>query len=156
LDTLKAVMRGRHWPFRLLRDSSVLTRISDRGLSHPGGKRPLSAGAAGRLFNQPYLLPLLTSLFWAAYTVFGRFSVGDVPPVTLAFIRWGGTFLIVLPFACGTWRVWNLCGPILLVSEGFLIRPFKNCVCRKSRFYLAVHGHADPRIPVGANNNGAG
>jgi len=37
-------------------------------------------------------------LFWAAYTVFGRFSVGDVPPVTLAFIRWGGAFLIVLPF----------------------------------------------------------
>jgi hypothetical protein len=98
-------MRGRHWPFRPLRDGSVLTRISDRGLSHPGGKRPLSGSAAGWLFNQPYLLLSLTSLFWAADTVFGRFSVGHVPPVTLAFIRWGGAFLIVLPFACRTWRV---------------------------------------------------
>jgi hypothetical protein len=61
-------------------------------------------------------------LFWAADTVFGRFNLGDVPPVTLAFIRWGGAFLIVLPFACRTWRL-GLCGPILLVSEGFLIRP---------------------------------
>jgi len=59
-------------------------------------------------------------LFWAADTVFGRFSVGHVPPVTLAFIRWGGAFLIVLPFACRTLRVWDLCGPILLVSERFL------------------------------------
>jgi hypothetical protein len=39
--------------------------------------------------------------------VFGRFSVGDVPPETLAFIRWRGAFLIVLPFACRNWRVWD-------------------------------------------------
>lgn len=44
-------------------------------------------------------------MFWAADTVFGRSSIGHVPPVTLAFIRWGRAFLIVLPFACRTWRV---------------------------------------------------
>jgi len=51
------------------------------------------------LFDQPHLLLSLTSLFWAVNTVLGRFIVGHVPPVTLAFIRWGGAFLIVLPFA---------------------------------------------------------
>jgi drug/metabolite transporter (DMT)-like permease len=53
----------------------------------------------GWLFDQPYLLLSLTSLFWAANTVLGRFIVGHVPPITLAFIRWGGAFVILLPFA---------------------------------------------------------
>jgi drug/metabolite transporter (DMT)-like permease len=51
------------------------------------------------LFDQPYLLLSLTSLFWAGNTVLGRFMAGHVPPITLAFIRWGGAFLIALPFA---------------------------------------------------------
>jgi drug/metabolite transporter (DMT)-like permease len=53
----------------------------------------------GWLLDQPYLLLSLTSLFWAGNTVIGRFMAGHVPPVTLAFIRWGGAFLVVLPFA---------------------------------------------------------
>jgi len=55
--------------------------------------------SAGWLFNQPYLLLSLTSLFWAGNIVLGRFIAVYVPPVTLAFIRWGGAFLILLPFA---------------------------------------------------------
>ncbi len=65
--------------------------------------------AGAWLFGQPYLLLALTSLFWAANTVLGRFIAGHVPPVTLAFIRWGGAFLIFLPFAgrhlCKDWPV---------------------------------------------------
>jgi drug/metabolite transporter (DMT)-like permease len=53
----------------------------------------------GRLLDQPYLLLSLTSLFWAGNTVLGRFIVGHVPPITLAFIRWGGAFVLLLPFA---------------------------------------------------------
>jgi drug/metabolite transporter (DMT)-like permease len=53
----------------------------------------------GWLFDQPYLLLALTSLFWAGNTVLGRFVAGHVPPVTLAFIRWGGAFVVLLPFA---------------------------------------------------------
>jgi drug/metabolite transporter (DMT)-like permease len=53
----------------------------------------------GWLLDQPYLLLSLTSLFWAGNTVLGRFIVGHVPPITLAFIRWSGAFLVVLPFA---------------------------------------------------------
>jgi drug/metabolite transporter (DMT)-like permease len=53
----------------------------------------------GGVFDQPYVLLSLTSLFWAGNTVLGRFLAGHVPPITLAFIRWGGAFLILLPFA---------------------------------------------------------
>jgi drug/metabolite transporter (DMT)-like permease len=51
------------------------------------------------LFDQPYLLLSLTSLFWAGNTIVGRYVVGHVPPITLACIRWAGAFLILLPFA---------------------------------------------------------
>jgi len=51
------------------------------------------------LYDQPYLLLALTSLFWAGNTILGRFIVGHVPPMTLAFIRWSGATVILLPFA---------------------------------------------------------
>ncbi len=60
------------------------------------------AGASrtgGWLFDQPYLLLALTSLFWAGNTILGRFIAGHVPPMTLAFIRWSGACVILLPFA---------------------------------------------------------
>ena len=55
--------------------------------------------ARGWLLDQPYLLLSLTSLFWAGNTVLGRFIVGHIPPITFAFVRWAGAFLILLPFA---------------------------------------------------------
>ncbi len=53
----------------------------------------------GWLGRQPYLLLSLTSLFWAGNIVLGRFVAGHIPPVALAWFRWGIAFLIVLPFA---------------------------------------------------------
>jgi drug/metabolite transporter (DMT)-like permease len=71
----------------------------------PAASSGVNAGSRSRvggwLFDQPYLLLSLTSLFWAGNTILGRFIVGHVPPVTLAFIRWSGASLILLPFA---WR----------------------------------------------------
>lgn len=55
------------------------------------------AGAA--LFDQPYLLLSLTALFWAGNIVAARYSAGQIPPVTIAVIRWAGAFALVLPFA---------------------------------------------------------
>jgi drug/metabolite transporter (DMT)-like permease len=54
-----------------------------------------------RLFDQPYLLLSLTSLFWAGNAIVGRSAAGHIPPVTLSFGRWGIAFLMVLPLA---WR----------------------------------------------------
>ncbi len=56
-------------------------------------KRPTRANA--------YLLLTLTMLFWAGNYTIGRWAAGHVPPVTLAFLRWTGAALLVLPLA---WR----------------------------------------------------
>ena len=46
-----------------------------------------------------YLLLTLTTLFWAGNYTIGRWAAGHVPPATLAFLRWTGAMLLVLPFA---------------------------------------------------------
>jgi drug/metabolite transporter (DMT)-like permease len=62
---------------------------------HPSG-----AAAPGHwLANQPYLLLTITALCWAGNAVVGRHAAGHIPPATLAFLRWGLAFLIVIPFA---------------------------------------------------------
>ena len=53
----------------------------------------------GDLFDRPYLLLTLTSLFWAGNIVLGRYIAGKVPPVTLSFVRWTGAFLLLIGFA---------------------------------------------------------
>jgi drug/metabolite transporter (DMT)-like permease len=97
MDGTPAMRRGLWLPYRV-RDSS--------GSAQKDSMMQEALGQTERrmnrwLFDQPYLLLALTSLFWAGNTVLGRFIAGHVPPVTLAFIRWGGACLIVLPFA---WR----------------------------------------------------
>src|ERR1700675_4685167 len=73
--------------------------IDKRNAAMPGVPASNSARVGGWLSDQPYLLLSLTSLFWARNTVLGRFVVGHIPPMTLAFGRWAGAFLILLPFA---------------------------------------------------------
>ncbi len=41
------------------------------------------------------------NLLWALNVILARGIAGDVPPVTLAWIRWTGAFLFALPFAWG-------------------------------------------------------
>ena len=47
---------------------------------------------------KPYILLTLTPLFWAGNAIVGRAAAGQIPPMTLSFLRWGLAFLIVLPF----------------------------------------------------------
>lgn len=51
------------------------------------------------LFDRPYVLLSLTSLFWAGNIVLGRFVAGKVPPVALAWTRWAGCFALLIGFA---------------------------------------------------------
>ncbi len=51
------------------------------------------------LYDRPYLLLSLTSLFWAINIVLGRFIAGTVPPAALAEIRWIGAALVAVPIA---------------------------------------------------------
>lgn len=62
----------------------------------PGG----DAGAARRQWLSFAALALVM-LLWAGNSIVGRAVRDDVPPFTLAFLRWVGALLAVLPFA---WR----------------------------------------------------
>jgi drug/metabolite transporter (DMT)-like permease len=53
----------------------------------------------GRLYNAPYVLLVLTMLFWAGNINVGRYAADYVPPVALGTLRWIGAALILLPFA---------------------------------------------------------
>jgi drug/metabolite transporter (DMT)-like permease len=65
----------------------------------PGAQLLSRSRVGGWLFDQPYLLLSLTSLFWAGNVVLGRFVVGHIPPITLSVIRWAGASLVLSPFA---------------------------------------------------------
>jgi drug/metabolite transporter (DMT)-like permease len=65
----------------------------------PSASAPPRRSAIAWLNNQPYLLLSLTSLFWAGNIVIGRHVGNHVPPLTLSCLRWGGTCLMLLPFA---------------------------------------------------------
>lgn len=51
------------------------------------------------LYNQPYLLLILTTLFWGGNMVNSRYIASDFGPISLAFLRWGIALLILTPFA---------------------------------------------------------
>jgi drug/metabolite transporter (DMT)-like permease len=73
------------------------------------------------LFDQPYTLLILATLFWSGNFVLGRAVRADVPPIGLAFWRWCGGSVLVLGFAWPylkrdwklIWRHWRM---ILLLS----------------------------------------
>lgn len=46
-----------------------------------------------------YLFLTLTMLLWAGNHVIGRWAAGNIPPMTLAFLRWAGAAMLVLPLA---------------------------------------------------------
>ncbi len=50
-------------------------------------------------FDRPRLLLTLVAIFWAGNFVLGRAIVGEIPPGTLACLRWTLATLIFLPFA---------------------------------------------------------
>lgn len=55
--------------------------------------------------DRPALLVVFAALFWSGNAVVGRVAVVEVPPVTLAFLRWFIAFGLVMPFAVKA--VWN-------------------------------------------------
>ena len=50
-------------------------------------------------WSSAWTLLFLTNLFWAGNIVVGRAVAGHVPPVTLAFLRWTGAFLVAFTVA---------------------------------------------------------
>lgn len=50
-----------------------------------------------------YAVMALTPLFFSSNIVFGRATVAEVAPFTLAFLRWGLCALILMPFVIRAW-----------------------------------------------------
>lgn len=71
----------------------------------------------GWLYNQAYLLVVLTYLFWALNIVLGRHAMASMPPVALGFWRWAIAGLILLPF---TWSYLKRDWPVIRANMGML------------------------------------
>jgi drug/metabolite transporter (DMT)-like permease len=56
-------------------------------------------GLFSSVLDRPYLLLVLTPLFWGGNMVAGKMAVGQVDPYTLSVLRWAGALLAILPFA---------------------------------------------------------
>jgi drug/metabolite transporter (DMT)-like permease len=63
-------------------------------MSHPD-----SPSLAGRFMSRPYLLLVLTTLFWGGNAVAGKAAVGNIDPYVLILVRWAGAFVVLIPFA---------------------------------------------------------
>jgi drug/metabolite transporter (DMT)-like permease len=64
-----------------------------------------------RVWNSAWPLLILANLFWAGNIVLGRGVAGHVPPITLAYWRWTGAFLIAFGFA---WPYLKRDAPVIL------------------------------------------
>lgn len=47
----------------------------------------------------PYALLVLTMVFWAGNSIVGRAMKDEIPPLTLTWIRWVGSAIVLMPFA---------------------------------------------------------
>jgi drug/metabolite transporter (DMT)-like permease len=52
----------------------------------------------------PYLLLVLAIATWAGNFVVARYMRGEIPPLTLNFLRWSGAFVVLLPLCLGKFR----------------------------------------------------
>ena len=80
-------------------------------------------GAAAGRFASPYLLLVLTVLFWSINFVVGRAVRDDIGPVSLSFWRWTVALMVLSPFAWSYVRVqWRIiiCHWRMLIVFGVL------------------------------------
>lgn len=61
-------------------------------------RAPHRPGVAYRLWSTTYLLLTIVALLWAGNAIVGRAARASVPPFTLAFVRWAGALILLLPF----------------------------------------------------------
>lgn len=57
-----------------------------------------ATGGGGDTRLRSYALLVLVTLLWAGNSIVARAIHGDIPPFTLAFLRWTGALLLLAPF----------------------------------------------------------
>ena len=85
----------------------------------------------------PFALLLLATLLWGGNFVIGRAVSGDIPPLTLAFLRWCIAFIIFFPIAYSSlkrdWRMLKTHWPIVLILALTGVAAFNTLV------YIGLH-----------------
>jgi drug/metabolite transporter (DMT)-like permease len=71
-----------------------------------------------RVWSSAWTLLVFASLFWAGNIVLGRAVAGQVPPITLAYWRWTGAFIVAIGFA---WPFLQRDWPVLRRHWGILV-----------------------------------
>jgi len=85
----------------------------------------------------PYILLVLATVLWGGNFVIGRAVTGEIPPFTLAFLRWCLAFLVLLPIAIKHVKVdW----PIFLKNwKVVLVLSFTGVFAFNTLVYIGVY-----------------
>lgn len=85
----------------------------------------------------PQLLLVLATLLWGGNFVIGRAVAGDIPPITLAFLRWCVAFIVFLPIAYSRvkreWPMIKTHWPIVIVMA------ITGVACFNTLVYIGVY-----------------
>ncbi|AVK86143.1 EamA/RhaT family transporter [Lysinibacillus sp. B2A1] len=85
----------------------------------------------------PYVLLLLATLLWGGNFVIGRAVSGDIPPLTLAFLRWCVAFIVFFPIAYRSlkhdWYMLKANWPIVIILSLTGVAAFNTLV------YIGLH-----------------
>ena len=85
----------------------------------------------------PQLLLILATLLWGGNFVIGRAVAGDIPPITLAFLRWCVAFIIFLPIAYSrVTREWQL---IKTNWPAVIVMAITGVACFNTLVYIGVY-----------------
>ena len=85
----------------------------------------------------PQLLLILATLLWGGNFVIGRAVAGDIPPITLAFLRWCVAFIVFFPIAYSRvkreWHMIKANWPIVIVMA------ITGVACFNTLVYIGVY-----------------
>ena len=85
----------------------------------------------------PQFLLILATLLWGGNFVIGRAVAGDIPPITLAFLRWSVAFIVFLPLAyTRTKREWHM---IKSNWPAVITMTITGVACFNTLVYIGLH-----------------
>ncbi len=92
---------------------------------------------AGNIKVRAYLCLVATTFCWGCNSIFARLIVGEVSPLLVVSLRWGGTVILMSVFARNTisqdWPVLKRNLPLLFLMGGLGLTAFN------ALFYVAAH-----------------
>ena len=91
----------------------------------------------------PYLALLGAAALWGSNPVLGRLVGGDVPPITLSWLRWLVTLTILAPLTWAQWREiaaalrghWRILVPLALGVWRLLSSPPQRTLSTTGKFH---------------------